>query len=233
MANANVDFERNLKRKMFRNFNKKSNTLHRLNRWERLMKKKRNVVPDEELLKRYLDLGDFRSLDTLSKKYLTIAFAYFSDRVFNHDDCDDLAQDTMLKIIKKINSGEKIANFFAYFSVCVRNMFRDYLRAKMRENNRLIFDNNDEGQNSNPDVEQIEADDSLLYVSEKEFIKKIEECLKKIPKTKDRGILRDYIYGYSLKEIAERNDCNSNTAASLWRRKKRDIMKCILGKLQT
>jgi len=187
---------------------------------------------DEELLRKFHELGDVQALNALFEKYSSIAFAYFSERVINRDDCDDLTQDVLLKINKKINRGEPISNFYAYFSTCISNMFRDYLRKKIKTSSRRILENNDDEQSQKSEVEQIEAKDNTLYISEGEFISIIEECLKIIPKIKDRDILRDYIYGYPLNEIAKRNNCNSNTAASLWWRKKRDLMKCILGKLQ-
>ena len=109
-------------------------------------------------------------------------------------------------------------------------MFRDYLRKKKsgifwrdtnNNSNGTINDNHENGDGSKAEP-QVDAEKVLAI---------IEECLRLFPDERERNILRDYLLGYSLKEIAERNNCNPNTAGSIWHRKKKILIRCLINKV--
>ena len=185
---------------------------------------------DEELLKKYQDLGDVQALNLLFERYLSFAFSCFSKLLNDKATCDDLTQNVFLKIAIKIDSGEEIANFRNYLKVSIKNMFRDYLRKKK---SGIIWLDTNNSSNGTTNNNHVNGDDSQAepQLDEEKVLAVIEECLQLFPDERERNILRDNLLGYSLKEIAERNNCNPNTAASIWHRKKKILIKCLINKV--
>ena len=88
------------------------------------------MITDENLIYKYQQLGDIESLNQLVHRYLKRTYIFFSTRINNRDDVEDLVQNVFLKLTQVIISGKKIKSFKDYLFICCRNTFRDYLRQK-------------------------------------------------------------------------------------------------------
>jgi len=186
-------------------------------------------ISDDRLLLKYTQLGDIDALNLLVSRYLKKVYVYFLSKLNNKNDAEDLTQNVFLKIIRKIDSGEEIKNFRDYLFRSCRNLLYDFYRK--RKTNELFQSSN------NPGNQHIINFQSLLNwqksgLQQSRSLSDIEtavnDCLSKFKNETTRNILRDYVYGYPLKEIAARNGCPVSTAGSIWHRQKGKLMECVL-----
>lgn len=189
---------------------------------------------DEELIRNYQELGDLDALDALISRYLEKAYSYFLKHTNSPVDSDDLVQNLFLRLVRIINTSKKINKFKFYFYICCQNTFRDYLRSKKSLSKIKSWDDKSENLNILESfADNGENNLSEIYFSEEHIEKIVKSCIKMFPSKKVQNILLDKLMGYSLKEIAKRNDCPQNTAASIWHRKKQKLFKYILFNLET
>lgn len=189
-----------------------------------------NFESDEQLIRKYQQLGDIAALERLVDRYLKRAYSFFLSQIKNRADIEDLVQNVFLKVIRRINSNEPIQKFQDYLFICCRNALRDHFRQK--KSGSLI-------ERSEATV----ASDTINLISYTNWVQKessiptseieraLEACLNTVPSEKVRKILWDHVQGYSLKEIAERHSCPVNTVGSIWHRQKAKLMKCVLERL--
>lgn len=192
-----------------------------------------NSLTDEVLIQKYQDFGDIHSLNTLIERYLRKTYSFFLKQLKNQDDVEDLVQNVFLNLIRMINSGKKIKSFEDYLFITCRNTFRDYLRKK---NSASIFQSSLTN-NSLDTLDLISFSDwlhteSASPVSKSQLELALNECIAGFSSEKVRHILSDYVHGYALKEIAQRNNCSINTASSIWHRQKRKLWQCVLKKIK-
>lgn len=189
-------------------------------------------MSDEELLQKYQQLGDIESLNELFQRYLERTYAYFIDKIRDRGDIEDVVQNVFLRIIRTVNAGKKIKSFKDYLFICCRNSFYDYLRKKKTS---AMFQNS-ETTNGESYVDLVsfmnwQQNESVWLITIDELECALKTCISKFPQNHIRNILMDNIHGFSLKEIAERNNCPTNTAGSIWHRQKGKLFRCILKKL--
>ena len=185
---------------------------------------------DELLIRKYLELGDIRSLEIVIDRYLPKALALFTRLTHRTTEAQDLTQGVFLCILRRIGKRAPIVNFAAFFAVCCRNAFRDYLRQK-KTRDRVTDLHHDatltkielmalhkwQFQQSDLTLEQLNA--------------AISRCLQHYEDHQVRSILSDHLQGLAWKEIAERNGCSTSKAATIWHRSKRGLMLNILREI--
>lgn len=192
-----------------------------------------NSLTDEVLIQKYQDFGDIHSLNTLIKRYLRKTYAFFLKRLKNQDDVEDQVQNVFLNLIRIIHSGKKIKSFEDYLFITCRNTFRDYLRKK----NSASLVQSSLTNNSLDALDLISFSDwlhteSVSPVSKNQLELALNGCITDFSSEKVRDILSDYVHGYALKEIGQRNHCSINTASSIWHRQKRKLWQCVLKKIK-
>ena len=189
-------------------------------------------LPDEQLIYKFNQLGDIDSLNRLFSRYLKKTYAYFLNSINNRNDAEDLVQNLFIKLIRKINTGEEIKNFKDYLFSSCQNLCRDYFRQKKAS--RLMQSSDDSESLFSINLLSVmnwQHSGTEHSTSLSEIETAIKGCLTNFQPEKTKNILRDYVYGYSLKEIAELNDCPVSTAGSIWHRHKGKLMNCVLQKI--
>ena len=188
-------------------------------------------MTDELLIAKYQKSGDVAALDQVIDRYLERAYRFFRGVIPQQSDVDDIVQNLFLKMIRRVNTGEPISHFQAYFYTSCRNIFRDFLRSKSAKPDTIAKDDPDAL--AYVDLVAVafwEACGGQNFISDERIDAAIEASLTGFT-DRERKILSDYLNGYSLEEIGKRNQCAVNTAASIWRRKKfilfDDVMKRI------
>ena len=187
---------------------------------------------DETLIQKYQQLGDIESLDLLFQRYLKKTYSFFLRQINNRDDAADLVQDVFVKITRKINSGEQINSFQDYLFICCRHNFLDYLRQK-KSDARFQSATTSDGSNAVALISfsRWVNSEAAISIPLDKLEQAIEACISSFASEKVRNILSDYVHGYSLREIAQRQDCPVGTAGSIWHRYKDRLLQCILKKI--
>ena len=182
---------------------------------------------DEELITRYQSLGDMLALERLLDGYLHKTFVFFKRMTRCHEDAEDLVQESLMRLVQNINTGQKIRNVANLHFIICRNTAYDFLRRK-RMSRR---------QDSLTDEESVQRVDRNAYakwmwrrhdhMSCELIDQAVSHCLQSFKDLQKRNIISDYLYGYSMNEIADRNSCSKAMAASYWHRHKADVFACL------
>lgn len=91
--------------------------------------------PDSQLMLRVKN-GDLQAFDGLARKYQTVLSNFFT-RMGVHSLCDDLVQETLVRIYRSRKRYRVRARFNTYLHTVARNIWIDHLRRHQRESKRL------------------------------------------------------------------------------------------------
>ena len=154
-----------------------------------------------------LDMGKLAECDKLEFERLV---SLLSSAVINHlkkrfqistGDAEDIWQDTLIKLIKRLSSFTDIESLQRWIFVVARNATTDRLRKEHRQNEYLIDLNKEELLAIKNSLHQ--KKDELLIDNVDEYHKRLLlEALNKIPLKKRKIIEMRYYLCYTEKEIA-------------------------------
>ena len=169
---------------------------------------KRIALSDNELVTLYVN-GDESALKTLIQRHEKRVFSYILLSVKNRELAEDIFQDTFIKVINTLRSGNyhEEGKFIQWVMRIANNLKIDYFRKMQRmpafETNGE-FDIFDIIYGSDPSIEQKMITEQLYA--------EIAEMVKLLP-AEQREVLEMRIYqDISFKDIAEMTDVSINTA---------------------
>ncbi|MFZ5989056.1 MAG: RNA polymerase sigma factor SigY [Bacillota bacterium] len=158
---------------------------------------------EEQLVKRARD-GDQDALAQLLYNNYEIIHKYLIKFTFNKTLAEDLAQETMVKAIEKIEYYDKGKSKFSTWLIAIsQNIYLDYLRKRKTE--KKYTDAGEEALLDRVNIEMYTTDDSLNQVLE--ALGKLDEAIR-FP------ILLKHYYGYSYEEIAKKMSVPLGTVKS-------------------
>ncbi len=167
-----------------------------------------NALSDNELIARYQS-GDEIALKTIILRYERRLFSYIMVSVKNKELAEDIFQDTFIKVINTIRSGnyQEEGKFFQWIMRIANNLKIDYYRKLQR---MPVVDGGDEF-----DIFTIigSKDESVedKMIREQTY-KDINHFVEYLPE-EQKEVLKMRIYmDYSFKEIAELTQVSINTA---------------------
>lgn len=166
------------------------------------------TISDQDLIGNYL-AGHHASLEKLIRRHKSRVFAYILMIVKEKDLAEDLFQDTFIKVINTIRSGQykEEGKFIQWVMRIAHNLIIDYFRKSKRI---PIVENSDEYdifERIRIPVESVE--EQLITDQIHKDVKKLIEFLPK--EQKDVLIMRHY-GDMSFKDIAEVTNVSINTA---------------------
>ena len=169
---------------------------------------KKIALSDNELITLYVN-GDESALKTLIQRHEKRVFSYILLSVKNRELAEDIFQDTFIKVINTLRSGNyhEEGKFVQWVMRIANNLKIDYFRKMQRmpafETNGE-FDIFDIIYGSDPSIEQKMITEQLYA--------EIAEMVKLLP-AEQREVLEMRIYqDISFKDIAEMTDVSINTA---------------------
>ena len=169
---------------------------------------KKIALSDNELVTLYVN-GDESALKTLIQRHEKRVFSYILLSVKNRELAEDIFQDTFIKVINTLRSGNyhEEGKFIQWVMRIANNLKIDYFRKMQRmpafETNGE-FDIFDIIYGSDPSIEQKMITEQLYA--------EIAEMVKLLP-AEQREVLEMRIYqDISFKDIAEMTDVSINTA---------------------
>jgi RNA polymerase sigma factor (sigma-70 family) len=158
--------------------------------------------------------GDLAAYDDLVKRYQERIYATIYHMTSNHEDANDLAQDSFIKAFQALKSFKGGSTFYTWLYRIAVNKTINFLKQRK---NRTHMSLNDIDFNAEHDV------DLIALISEKtprrdaglnELQKKLNEALLKLSEPHRLVVVLHDVQGQSHEEIAEIMDCNIGTVRS-------------------
>lgn len=180
---------------------------------------------DEDLME-YVQMGKELAFNELVRRYNDRLHNFLYRYTQNHQDCEDLVQETFLRVHKSKHSYERIAKFSTWMYTIAINLAKSLYKKKKRMS--LVSIHKDE---SNPDAFEMILEDHAILQDEELHqnlsLQKLEEALASLQdEFRNVVILRD-IEQLSYEEISEKLDVPMGTVKSRINRGRAQISKKI------
>src|SRR5438046_1411914 len=168
---------------------------------------------EQRLVKR-AKFGDLEAYDGLVRRYQERIYATIYHMTANHEDANDLAQETFIKAYQALNSFKGDSSFFTWIYRIAVNKTINFLKQRK---NRTHMSLNDLDFNAEHDP------DLLALVSDKtprreayltELQQKLNEALQKLSEPHRLVVTLHDVQGLAHEEIAQIMDCNVGTVRS-------------------
>jgi len=172
-----------------------------------------DVAAEQELVRR-ARRGDLEAYDDLVRRYQERIYATIYHMTANHEDANDLAQDTFIKAYQALKSFKGGSSFYTWVYRIAVNKTINFLKQRK---NRSHMSLNDLDFNAEHDP------DMLALVSDKtprreanlnELQEKLNEALQKLSEPHRLVVTLHDVQGLAHDEIAEIMDCNIGTVRS-------------------
>jgi RNA polymerase sigma-70 factor (ECF subfamily) len=166
-----------------------------------------------ELVKR-ARRGDLDAYDELVKRYQERIYATIYHMTSNHEDANDLAQESFIKAYQALKSFKGGSSFYTWLYRIAVNKTINFLKQRK---NRHHFSLNDLDFNAenDPDLVALVSDKTpLRNVGLTELQKKLNEALHKLSEPHRMVVVLHDVQGMSHDEIADIMDCNIGTVRS-------------------
>jgi len=171
------------------------------------------AAEDMELVRRARE-GDFGAYDDLVRRYQERIYATIYHMTSNHEDANDLAQETFIKAFQALKSFKGGSSFYTWIYRIAVNKTINFL--KQRKNKlQLSLDDIDFNAEHDPDL--------VALISEKtprreanlaELQEKLNEAMLRLSESHRLAVTLHDIQGMSHEEIAKIMDCNIGTVRS-------------------
>jgi RNA polymerase sigma-70 factor (ECF subfamily) len=158
--------------------------------------------------------GDLTAYDELVKRYQERIYATIYHMTSNHEDANDLAQDSFIKAYQALKSFKGGSSFYTWLYRINVNKTINFLKQRK---NKHHFSLNDLDFNTehNPDLVALISDKTPLRdAGLTELQKKLNEALHKLSEPHRMVVVLHDVQGMSHEEIAEIMDCNIGTVRS-------------------
>lgn len=170
--------------------------------------------PDDQELVRSVQSGDLAAYDELVRRYQVRIYATLYHMTSNHEDANDLAQESFIKAFHAIKSFKGESSFFTWLYRIAVNKTINFL--KQRKNRiYLILNDLDLNAENDPDL--------VAFVSEKnprrdmsltELQEKLNAAIQRLSEDHRLVVTLHDIQGLSHEEIGKIMDCNVGTVRS-------------------
>lgn len=163
---------------------------------------------DQELIRDYLN-GRESSLEKIILRYKDKLYAYIFTMVKCHQTTDDIFQDTFIKVINTLKSGNynEEGKFIHWVTRIAHNLIIDYFR----RNKRMPMQNSTNDQDPferihlpSPSIEDLMIEEQIHM--------DVKRLIEELPQDQKDVLMMRHYQGMSFKDIAEKTDVSINTA---------------------
>jgi RNA polymerase sigma-70 factor (ECF subfamily) len=168
----------------------------------------------DEILVHRAQRGDMDAFDTLIQRYMERVYAIVYNMTSNHEDANDLAQETFIKAYHALNSFKGDASFYTWIYRIAVNKTINFL--KQRKNRQMMSLNDlDVQAEHDPDLVALVSDKTpRREVNLAELQEKLNEAMLKLSDSHRLVVTLHDIQGLPHEEIAKIMDCNVGTVRS-------------------
>jgi len=175
----------------------------------------RQTAPtDEAILVRSAKSGDLEAYDQLVRLYRERIYATIYHMTANHEDANDLAQESFIKAFRVLKSFKGDSSFYTWLYRIAVNKTINFLKQRK---NRVQMSLNDLDFNAehDPDLVALISDETpRREVDLGELQEKLNEALLKLSEPHRLVVVLHDVQGLSHDEIAKVMDCNIGTVRS-------------------
>jgi RNA polymerase sigma-70 factor (ECF subfamily) len=158
--------------------------------------------------------GDLASYDELVKRYQERIYATIYHMTGNHEDANDLAQESFIKAFSALRSFKGGSSFYTWLYRIAVNKTINFIKQR-RNKHHLSLNDMDFNAEHDPDLVALISDKTPHRdASLSELQKKLNEALLKLSEPHRMVVVLHDVQGVSHEEIAEIVGCNIGTVRS-------------------
>ncbi|HEY1717412.1 MAG TPA: sigma-70 family RNA polymerase sigma factor [Verrucomicrobiae bacterium] len=172
-------------------------------------------APTEETeLVRRARHGDLQAYDDLVKRYQERIYATIYHMTSNHEDANDLAQDSFIKAFQALKSFKGGSSFYTWLYRIAVNKTINFLKQR-KNRTHMSLNDIDFNAEHDPDLMALISDNTPRRAAGlTELQKKLNEALLKLSEPHRLVVVLHDVQGQSHEEIAEVMGCNIGTVRS-------------------
>lgn len=158
--------------------------------------------------------GDLRAYDKLMRRYQERIYATIYHMTGNHEDANDLAQETFIKAYQALKSFKGDAGFYTWLYRIAVNKTINFLKQR-RARTQLSLNDLDLNAEHDPDLVALISDKTpRRETTLVELQQKLNEAMQRLSETHRLVVTLHDVQGLSHEEIGEIMDCNVGTVRS-------------------
>lgn len=169
-------------------------------------------LSNEDLMERFQD-GCEHSFNLLVKRFKDRLHNFLYRYTHNHQDCEDLVQETFLRVYSSRHSYERIAKFSTWMYTIALNLARSLYKKKQRKT--LVTIHKDE---NDPDDYKMELEDDAILpddlLHQKMCMNQLEKALPELNEDFREVVLLRDIQQLSYEEVSEITELPMGTVKS-------------------
>jgi RNA polymerase sigma-70 factor (ECF subfamily) len=171
-------------------------------------------VEDRQLVRRAQE-GDLSAFDELVRRYQERVYATVYHMTSNHEDANDLTQETFVKAYKALSSFKGDSGFFTWVYRIAVNKTINFLKQKKNRHNGFSLNDLDFNAEHDPDLVALVSDKNPRRdMGLAELQEKLNEAMQKLSDVHRLVVTLHDIQGLSHEEIGKIMDCNPGTVRS-------------------
>ncbi|MGA1238829.1 MAG: sigma-70 family RNA polymerase sigma factor [Limisphaerales bacterium] len=170
--------------------------------------------PDDPTLVQQAQSGDLQAYDTLVRRYQERIYSTIYQITANHEDANDLAQDTFIKAFQALPSFQGQSSFFTWIYRIAVNRTLNFKKAKRNRNHFSINDVDARIEQDPEWVAFISDNTPVRNASLTELQEFLNKALMKLSDVHRTVVILHDVQGLSHEEIAQIMDCSNGTVRS-------------------
>jgi len=172
-----------------------------------------DAAGEQELVRR-ARRGDLEAYDDLVRRYQERIYATIYHMTSNHDDANDLAQDTFIKAYQALKSFKGGSSFYTWVYRIAVNKTINFLKQR-KGRAHLSLNDLDLNAEHDPDLVALISDKTPRREANlNELQEKLNEAMQKLSEPHRLVVTLHDVQGLAHEEIAEIMDCNIGTVRS-------------------
>jgi RNA polymerase sigma-70 factor (ECF subfamily) len=169
---------------------------------------------EESELVRHARNGDLRAYDELVKRYQERIYATIYHMTSNHEDANDLAQDSFIKAFQALKSFKGGSTFYTWLYRIAVNKTINFLKQR-KNRTHMSLNDLDFNAEHDPDLMALISDNTPRRAAGlTELQEKLNAALMKLSEPHRLVVVLHDVQGQSHEEIAKVMDCNIGTVRS-------------------
>jgi RNA polymerase sigma-70 factor (ECF subfamily) len=173
------------------------------------------ALPTAEMeLVRRSQRGDLEAYDELVKRYQERIYATVYHMTSNHEDANDLAQDSFIKAFQALKSFKGGSSFYTWLYRIAVNKTINFLKQR-KNRTHMSLNDLDYNTENNPDLVALISDKTpRREAGLNELQEKLNAALLKLSEPHRLAVVLHDVQGLSHEEVAKVMDCNIGTVRS-------------------